>query len=139
MRRPLLFTALAALGLAGCSGGGDSACTEETRKAAVLATARDWYLYQDLLPASIDPASYPTADALLAALTQPASEQGKDRGWSYLLTEQQYQQYFSNGQSPLTNPAPAAAEPGKTWPTQTLSRSCLSDPTPRISPRSEVS
>lgn len=91
----LLFAALV---LTGCSGG-EAACTEETRKAAVLSTAREWYLYQDLLRTDIDPASYATADDLLAALTQPAYDQGKDRGWSYLLTGEQYQQYFTNSQS----------------------------------------
>lgn len=100
MQFRLCLAGAAAVALASC---GSSASLEDQRKQDVLATARDWYLFQDLLPASddplADPKKYATADELLDALTSKARAQGKDRYWSYLLTTEDYQSYFQQGQT----------------------------------------
>jgi hypothetical protein len=92
-----LCVVVCAVAVGGCGGGGSS-CDEGTRKDAVLSVARSWYLYQELLPA-LSAADYADADALLAALTAPARAAGKDRGWSFLMETQAYDQYYGAGQS----------------------------------------
>ena len=80
--------------LGSCGGGsGDglvgptsTACTASAKKSFILNTAQQWYLFPDLLPASIDPAAYTTADNLLAALTAGARAQSKDRNFSFTTT-----------------------------------------------------
>jgi C-terminal processing protease CtpA/Prc len=127
MRTPAVTSLVVLLGaplLAGCpqadgelTGFADAfsgACTPEVEKAHVLAYTRDWYLYQDLLPAAIDPAQYATADALLDALTAEARAQEKDRGWSFLASLSQSSAFNSSGASAgfglqLIQPDPAAA------------------------------
>ena len=96
------WTALAlTLLLTGCSGGGDggnpggggsgggggsTACSETARKDFVLRTTREWYLFPELLPSSVDPAAFATAEDLLDHLTATARAQGKDRFFSFLTT-----------------------------------------------------
>ena len=72
---------------AGTGGGTSNPCGETARKQWVLNVAREWYLFPDLLPASTDIATYPTAEELLDALTATARAQGKDRFFSYLTTK----------------------------------------------------
>src|SRR5688500_11965700 len=73
---------------AACSGGGggNDACGVTAQKEWVLATTGDWYYFDDLLPASVDLAQFPTAAELLDELTATAREQGKDRFFSFLTT-----------------------------------------------------
>jgi len=87
----------AAAALAGCPH--PDTCNATLEKQAVWADAQDWYLYQDLLPATVDPALYKTPSELLDALTTEARNQGKDRYWSFLTTRQATQQYYGSGQS----------------------------------------
>jgi carboxyl-terminal processing protease len=92
----------AALALAGCGGERRPAatCSIANQKAGVLAVTQDWYLYPDLLPSPApSAASFGTAEALLAKLTETAVAQGKDRGWSFLSTGQQSQQFYGDGQT----------------------------------------
>jgi C-terminal processing protease CtpA/Prc len=93
--------------LAGCSGDGSDngagdgtavACTEPVRKQFVLDRARQWYLFPDLLPASVNPAEFPTAEDLLDHLTATAREQGKDRFFSYLTTRTAENSLLGEGQ-----------------------------------------
>jgi C-terminal processing protease CtpA/Prc len=92
--RPPQTLAIAALlaVLAGCGGGGGSdegattACGESARKQFVLAATREWYLFDDLLPASVNTADFASAEELLDHLTAAARQQGKDRDFSYLTT-----------------------------------------------------
>ena len=44
-------------------------------------------------------ADHATADDLLDALTASAREQGVDRGWSYLLSSEQYEAFFLRGEA----------------------------------------
>ena len=108
VRRPALFTLAALLTLlAGCSGdgggngGGDGtsvACAEPARKQFVLDKAREWYLFPDLLPASVNLAEFPTAEDLLDHLTATAREQGKDRFFSYLTARSAENSLLGEGQ-----------------------------------------
>ena len=112
MHPPLSLLALSALTtlLAACgggSGGGAGAgsggstgnpCGETARKQWVLNVAREWYLFPDLLPATVDIATYPTAEDLLDALTATARAQGKDRFFSYLTTKSAEDSLLGAGQ-----------------------------------------
>jgi len=74
-------------GSTGGGGGGTSACAETVRKQFVLDASREWYLFDTLLPASVDLGGFATAEALLDHLTATARAQGKDRYFSYLTTK----------------------------------------------------
>lgn len=112
--RGRLLAALAALAAvaAGCSDSpfaAGTACTPAAERSKLLATAQDWYLYQDLLPGTaqyqqlvptpFDPGSFATPQDLLDGFTAAARAKNEDRGWSYLLTQAEAQQYFQAGQS----------------------------------------
>jgi C-terminal processing protease CtpA/Prc len=108
--RPLSVLAATALlvSLAGCGGGGGgggrgggatpTACSETARKEFVLAAAREWYLFDDLLPASVNTAGFASAEALLDELTATARQQGKDRFFSYLTTRSAEASLLGEGQ-----------------------------------------
>jgi len=85
--------------ITGFGEGFGTACTTDLEKAHVLGYTRDWYLYQDLLPATVDPARYGSAQALLDALTAEARAQDKDRGWSFLASLSQSSAFNSSGAS----------------------------------------
>ncbi|MGI9245915.1 MAG: S41 family peptidase [Steroidobacteraceae bacterium] len=85
-------------GASGGSGGAGASCSEASRKQWVLDVARDWYLFPETLPASVDLAAYPTAEDLLDALTANAREQGKDRYFSYLTTRTAENALLGDGQ-----------------------------------------
>jgi C-terminal processing protease CtpA/Prc len=107
----LSLTTLTTL-LAACGGGGGSStggggtggggtggtCSETARKQWVLDTTREWYLFPETLPASVDLASYATAEDLLDALTATARAQGKDRFFSYLTTKAAESSLLGEGQ-----------------------------------------
>ena len=97
--------------LAGCGGGGGggddgggaggtlpSACSENARKQFVLDTAREWYLFDDLLPATVNVAAFGDAEALLDHLTATARAEGKDRYYSYLTTKTAENSLLGEGQ-----------------------------------------
>lgn len=79
---------LAACGGSGGNGNPSGGCTDAREKRFVLDTAREWYLFDDQLPAGVDTADYVTAAELLDALTAEARADGKDRNFSYLTTRQ---------------------------------------------------
>jgi C-terminal processing protease CtpA/Prc len=82
----------------GTGGGTGSTCSETARKQWVLDTAREWYLFPETLPATVDLASYATAEDLLDALTATARAQGKDRFFSYLTTKAAETSLLGEGQ-----------------------------------------
>jgi carboxyl-terminal processing protease len=82
----------------GKDGGGGSACSDEREKRFVLDTAREWYLFRELLPAAVDADQYATAAELLDALTADARAQGMDRFFSYVTTRQADNAILQEGQ-----------------------------------------
>jgi carboxyl-terminal processing protease len=94
-RRTSLGAVLAGLALA-CTKHQDP-CSAGNEKAATASLVASWYLYQDLLPASVDLGAYQGASDLLDALTANARAAGKDRFWSYTSTVAAQQQFFADG------------------------------------------
>ena len=64
----------------------------------MLDTAREWYLFRELLPDGVDAGQYATAAELLDALTANARAEGKDRFFSYLTTRQADDAILQEGQ-----------------------------------------
>ncbi len=99
----------AALLLAACGGKGagtgsgapvgGGSCGVESQKQFVLSAAREWYLFPELLPTSIDPAAYSTTTQFLDALTATARGQSRDRFFSYVTSIQTEQALLSSGES----------------------------------------
>jgi type IV secretory pathway VirB9-like protein len=58
----------------------------------------EWYLFPDLLPATVDLNAYATAENLLDALTANARAANKDRFFSYLTTREAENSLFGEGQ-----------------------------------------
>jgi C-terminal processing protease CtpA/Prc len=85
-------------GNGGGGGAGTAACSETPRKQFVLDATREWYLFTDLLPASVNIADYATAEDLLNALTATARDQHKDRYFSYLTTKAAEDSLLGEGQ-----------------------------------------
>jgi C-terminal processing protease CtpA/Prc len=107
MRSPLPTAAAACLSalVAACGGGGGggggvvpAACSTTNQKQFVLDVTRDWYLFQNDLPATVNIGDYPTAQELLDALTATARAQGKDRYFSYLTTPDADSSFLLEGQ-----------------------------------------
>jgi len=91
--------------MAACGGGdggngiaGGSSCSEAREKRFVLETAREWYLFRELLPGDVDPDRYATAAELLDALTSEARAGSMDRFFSYVTTRQADDAMFQEGQ-----------------------------------------
>jgi C-terminal processing protease CtpA/Prc len=82
----------------GGGGGGSATCGETVRKQFVLDASREWYLFDTLLPATVDPAGFATAEALHDHLTATARAQGKDRYFSYLTTRSAEDSLLGDGQ-----------------------------------------
>lgn len=118
LRNGVSVAVLASL-LAGCGGGSSgsgtvvqpgtgtgatptptsSGCSLRSRQDWVLATMREWYLFPETLPASLDPGSYGNVDDYLDALTATARAQGRDRYFTYLTSIAQENAYYNSGSS----------------------------------------
>jgi carboxyl-terminal processing protease len=121
VRRGVGILALAAL-LSGCGDGGSggggatgstptptstatptptasNGCSLRSRQDWVLAQMKEWYLFYDTLPNSLDPSGYTNVDDYLDALTATARAQRKDRYFTYLTSIQQETAYYSQGSS----------------------------------------
>jgi C-terminal processing protease CtpA/Prc len=97
-----LLVAMAGCGGGGGGGGNDgdalASCGEPALKQFVLDVTREWYLFDDLLPTSVNTADFADAEALLDYLTATARDQGKDRYFSYLTTRAAEQSMLGGGQ-----------------------------------------
>lgn len=89
----------------GTSGGGSTptptaaGCSLRDRQNWVFAQLKEWYLFPDTLPASLDPAPYSTVEDYLDALTATARAQHKDRYFTYLTSIADENAYYDSGSS----------------------------------------
>ena len=101
MRALVCFSVLAVLAACGSSDGGgnappaDTACSINEQKQFVLDVARDWYLWNDLLPAQINVDDYATPDALLADIRSYSP--GMVDAFSAIGSLQADQEFFGEG------------------------------------------
>jgi len=79
--------------------GGTTGCTLRARQDWASAQLKEWYLFPETLPASLDPSPYPTVDAYIDALTATARAQGRDRFFTYLTSIAQENAFNSTGSS----------------------------------------
>jgi C-terminal processing protease CtpA/Prc len=77
------------------------ACPLATEQEQVLALARSWYLFPELLDPAVLPSAttYPDTKSFLAALTKPAKDAGVDKGWSFMTTAVANERYYGVGES----------------------------------------
>lgn len=124
MTRSCISTTLVALAtvLASCSGGGTtggsggtptattptptpsptttaSGCTLRDRQDWALSQLREWYLFPETLPASLDPTPYSTVGDYIDALTATARAQRKDRYFTYVTSIASEDAFYASGSS----------------------------------------
>ncbi len=114
-----LLTAALALALAGCGGtaapagsstGGitpgpspspsptpTATCSLRARQDWAAAQIREWYLFPQTLPATLDPTPYATVSDYIDALTATARGQGRDRFFTYLTSIASEDAYLNSG------------------------------------------
>lgn len=102
--------------LAGCGGGGGSStpaapptttpppppaitCTLRERQDWAGAQLREWYLFPETLPTSLDPSSFTTVEAYIDALTATARAQRRDRFFTFLTSIAEENAFFEQGAS----------------------------------------
>lgn len=108
--------------LAGCGGGGDggslaggpvvvptptptptppsgTTCSLRARQDWAFAQMREWYLFPETLPASLDPAPYGSLETYVDALTANARAQGRDRYFTYVTSIAAENAYYESGES----------------------------------------
>ncbi len=119
VRRSIAFVAMTAM-LAGCGGGGGgggggtfgaapvggtstptavAGCSLRERQDWVAAQVREWYLFPETLPTSLDPTPFTSVDTYLDALTATARAQRKDRFFTYLTSIREENAYYESGSS----------------------------------------
>lgn len=121
MKRWRFGTALAMLAmLSSCGGGGgggnpappvagptptpppppsSSACSLRSRQDWAAAQLREWYLFPETLPASLNPAAYASVEDYIDALTATARAQRRDRFFTYLTSIAEENAFFNSGSS----------------------------------------
>jgi len=79
------------------TGGGSSGCTLRSRQDWAAAQLKEWYLFPETLPASLDPTPYKTVDDYIDAMTATARAQGRDRYFTYLTSIAQENAFNQSG------------------------------------------
>jgi C-terminal processing protease CtpA/Prc len=120
IRRFGAVLALAAM-LSGCGGGGAgdtmastptggggnalpsqpvaAGCSLRERQDWAAAQLKEWYLFPETLPTSLDPSPYADVGSYVDALTSTARDQGKDRFFTYLTSIAEENAYYDSGSS----------------------------------------
>ncbi|QNA83228.1 peptidase S41 [Sphingomonas sp. So64.6b] len=74
-------------------------CSLRDRQDWAAAQLREWYLFPETLPASLDPSPYSTVDAYIDALTASARSQRRDRYFTYLTSIAEENAFYASGSS----------------------------------------
>lgn len=74
-------------------------CSLRERQDWVAGQMREWYLFPETLPASLDPAPYTSVDTFLDALTANARAQNRDRYFTYITSIAEENAYYDSGSS----------------------------------------
>ena len=120
LRRLRIGGALLALAatLTGCGGGGGGSsnlaatgsgtpapspsgtqCSLSARQSWAAAQLREWYLFPETLPASLDSGDFSTVQSYIDALTATARAQGRDRFFTHLTSLREENAFFNSGSS----------------------------------------
>jgi carboxyl-terminal processing protease len=83
----------------GSGGSGNTACSLRDRQDWVAGQLREWYLFPETLPASLDPSPYATVQAYIDALTATARSQRRDRFFTYITSIAEENAFFNSGSS----------------------------------------
>jgi len=81
----------------GGSTGTTSGCTLRARQDWAAAQLKEWYLFPETLPTSLDPTPYATVSDYIDALTATARAQGRDRFFTYLTSIAEENAFNSSG------------------------------------------
>jgi carboxyl-terminal processing protease len=76
-----------------------STCSLRTRQDWAAGVLREWYLFPETLPASLDPSGFTTVEAYIDALTATARAQRRDRFFTHLASIAEEDAFFSAGSS----------------------------------------
>ena len=74
-------------------------CSLRARQEWAAAQLREWYLFPETLPSSLDPTPYTTVDDYIDALTATARAQRRDRHFTYLTSIKGEDAYYDSGSS----------------------------------------
>ncbi len=72
-------------------------CSLLARQQWAAETLKEWYLFPETLPASLDPSPYSTVDDYIDALTATARAQRRDRYFTYLTSIAEENAYYQSG------------------------------------------
>src|SRR3954471_7986735 len=81
------------------SGGGTATCSLLSRQDWAAQQLREWYLFPETLPASLDPTPYTSVEDYIDALTATARAQHKDRYFTYLTSIAEEDACYNSGSS----------------------------------------
>ena len=81
------------------SGQNPQTCALRDRQLWAQGVIREWYLFPETLPASLDPAPYASVDDYIDALTATARAQRRDRFFTYLTSIAEENAFFQSGAS----------------------------------------
>jgi carboxyl-terminal processing protease len=76
-----------------------STCSLRSRQDWAAGVLREWYLFPETLPASLDPSGFTSVEAYIDALTATARAQRRDRFFTYLTSISVEDAFFSSGSS----------------------------------------
>lgn len=76
-----------------------ASCSVRDRQNWVAGQMREWYLFPETLPASLDPAPYATVQSFIDALTATARAQRRDRFFTFITSIKEENAFFATGSS----------------------------------------
>ena len=74
-------------------------CSLRARQDWAAAQLREWYLFYETLPATLDPTPFTSVDTYIDALTATARSQRRDRYFTYLTSIASENAYYASGET----------------------------------------